>query len=70
MLENTKMNINATELIEDKQLSYRSIYSLNLVELETLKAYMKTYQKTEFIWRFKLPVNDFNLFNKKSYKIL
>lgn len=37
------------ELVEGKQPLYDLIYTLNLVELETLKVYIKTYLKTGFI---------------------
>ncbi len=35
------------------------------MELETLKAYIKTHLKTRFIWPFKFPVGAFILFDKK-----
>lgn len=47
--KNTGMNKYAIKLIEGKQPLYSLIYSLELVELETLKTYIKTYQKTGFI---------------------
>ena len=37
LLENTDMNENVIELIEGKRQSYEPIYTLSLVELETLK---------------------------------
>lgn len=37
------------KLIKEKQLFYEPIYTLNLVKLETLKIYLKTYLKTGFI---------------------
>ena len=39
LLENTSINEHIIELIESKQLLYKSFYSLRLVELETLKIY-------------------------------
>lgn len=52
-----KMNINeyAIELEEGKQPSYRPIYNLGLVELKTLKIYIKTHLKTRFIPLSKSP---------------
>ena len=47
--EHTKININSINLEEGKQPSYGLIYSSELVELETLKIYIETYLKTEFI---------------------
>lgn len=49
-LENTIINKVATKLVNDKQPLYRSIYALSLLELEVLKAYIKTYLETRFIW--------------------
>lgn len=47
--ENININEHAIELEEGKQLSYELIYSLNPVELETLKTYIKTHLKIGFI---------------------
>lgn len=63
--ENTGMNEYVIELVESKQPSYRPIYSLSLVELETLKTYIKTYLKTEFICPFKSPAGAPIIFDKK-----
>lgn len=49
-----------------KQLSYRLIYSMQLVELETLKMYIKTHLKTGFIQPFKSPAGELIPFDKKS----
>lgn len=43
LLKNTDMNDYAIKLMKDKQLPYRPIYALILVELETLKTYIKIY---------------------------
>ena len=43
------MNEHAIKLEEGKQLSFRSFYSLGLVELETLKIYIKTNLANGFI---------------------
>lgn len=37
------------KLVDRKQLPYESIYTFNLVELETLKAYITTHLKTRLI---------------------
>ena len=47
--ENTEINTHTIELEESKQLPYGLIYSLGLVELKTLKTYMKTHLKTGFV---------------------
>lgn len=60
------MNEYTIKLIDGKQLPYRPIYTYSLVELETLKVYIKTYLETRFIQTFKSPVNASILFNKKS----
>lgn len=43
LIENTGINEYAIELIDGKQFSYGSIYALSLVELESLKAYIKIH---------------------------
>lgn len=63
--KNTYINKYAIELMEDKQLLYSLIYTLNLVELETLKTYIKTHLKTGFIWSSKSPASMFICFDKK-----
>ena len=63
--ENTGMNEHAIKLIEEKQLSYGPIYALSLVELETLKVYIKTHLKTGFIQPSKSPTGASIIFNKK-----
>ena len=47
--ENTGTNEYVIKLVEGKQPSYGPIYSLELVELETLKTDIETYLKTRFI---------------------
>ncbi len=63
--ENTYINKYAIELIEEKQLPYGPIYTLNPVELETLKAYIKTHLKTGFIQQSKSPSDTSILFDNK-----
>lgn len=47
--KNTRINKYVIELEKDKQPLYRPIYSLGLVELETLKTYIETYRNIAFI---------------------
>ncbi len=49
LLKNNSMNEQIMKLVEDKQLSYRSIYNLKPIELETFKIFIETYLKTRFI---------------------
>ena len=63
--EQTKLNEYAIELEDGKQPPYRQIYSLKLVELETLKTYIKTHLKIGFILPSKSPTSALILFNKK-----
>ena len=64
--KNFDINEYTIELIKGKQLPYDPIYSLGLVELETLKAYIETYLKTGFIWPNKSPAGTPIFFDKKS----
>lgn len=57
------MNKYVIILIEDKQLSYKPIYSLKLVVLKTLKTYIKTHLKTEFIQLLKSLISASIFFN-------
>lgn len=43
---------------------YKPIYSLGLIELKTLKAYIKTYLKTGFICLFKSLIDASIFINK------
>lgn len=52
LLEYTKINTHAINLEEGKQLLYSFIYSLKLVELETLKSYIKINLANDFIRPF------------------
>ncbi len=65
LFENIKINEHVIELIDGKQPPYRPIYTLSPVELETLKAYIKTHLRTEFIRPFKFPAGAPILFDKK-----
>lgn len=45
LLRNTNINKYAIELIKEKQLLYKSLYILSLVELEILKIYIETHER-------------------------
>lgn len=47
--EQTNLNEYYIKMESDEQPSYKPIYNLRLVELKTLKAYIKTHLKTGFI---------------------
>ncbi len=59
------MNEHTIKLIEGKQPPYRPIYALSPVELETLKTYIETHLKTEFIRPSKSPAGAPILFDQK-----
>ena len=63
--ERTELNEHAIDLEDGKQPLYRLIYSLDLVELETLKTYIETHLKTGFIRPSKSPAGAPILFDKK-----
>ena len=63
--ECTELNEHAIDLEDDKQPPYGPIYSLGLVELETLKTYIETHLKTGFIWPSKFLVGAPIFFDKK-----
>ena len=63
--EHTGINDYTIELVDDQQPPYGPIYSLGPVELETLKTYIETKLKNDFIRLFKSPVGAPILFDKK-----
>ena len=63
--KNTGMNKNAIELEKGKQQPFGLIYSLEPVELETLKTYIKINLANGFIRPSKFPAGAFILFDKK-----
>ena len=65
LLENTGINKYAIELEKGKQLAFGPIYSLEPIELETLKTYIKTNPANGFIRPSKFPAGAPILFNKK-----
>ena len=57
-----EMSQHAIELQAGQQPSYRPIHSLGLVELKTLKTYIKTNLANGFIWSSKSPAGAFIFF--------
>ena len=53
LLEITDLNQYAIKLQKDSQLSYRLIYSLDPIELKTLKTYIEINLDNSFIWPLK-----------------
>ena len=66
--KNIRINDYTINLEENKQLPFGSIYSLGLIEFETLKTYIKTNLANSFIQSFKSPAKALILFDKKSDK--
>lgn len=65
LLKNNRINNYAIELIKGKRSPYRPIHSLDLAELEMLKAYIETHLKTRFIQLSKPTVSILIFFYKK-----
>ncbi len=63
--EQTGINDHAIELVDDRQPPYGPIYSLEPMELETLKAYIENNLARGFIRPFKSPAGALILFDKK-----
>ena len=66
LLEHTGINNHLIDLIDDKQPPYGPIYSLGLVELETLKTYIETNLANGFIRPSKSPAGAPILFIRKK----
>ena len=64
--KNTGINDYAIKLVEGQQSPYKPIYSLEAVELETLKAYIETNLANGFIIPSKSPTGALILFDRKS----
>ena len=64
--EQIGINDQSINLLYDKQLRYGPIYSLGLVELETLKIYIKANLASGFIKLSKSPIDALILFTGKS----
>ena len=65
LLKYIKINDHAIKLKKDKQLFFGSIKNLELVELGTLKTYIKINLTNNFIQSFKFSVKVFNFFDWK-----
>ena len=65
LLEYTKINNYDIDLKKGKQLLFGSIYSLRLIELKTLKTYIKTNLVNYFIQTFKFFTRAFIFFDQK-----
>lgn len=63
LLKYFKINNHVIKLKKSKQLFFGPIYNLELVELETLKIYIKTNLANNFIWPFNPFVGAFTLFD-------
>ncbi len=70
LFKHTKINNHAIKLVDDWQPPYGLIYSLDLVELKTLKVYIKNNLTNDVIKPSKSPIEALILFNKKPYKSL
>ena len=66
------MDINnlTIELVNNQEFFYSPIYSLNLVEWETLKIYIENNLGNSFIKPFKSPVEALIFFNKTPNRSL
>ena len=64
--EHIKINDHAIELVDNQQPPYSPIYNLESMELETLKAYIKTNLANGFIRPSKSPAGASILFDRKS----
>ena len=63
--KNSEMNKYTIKLLKARQLIYKLIYSLSLVELEILKSSIKTHPKTGFIQLSNSRANAPIFFDKK-----
>ncbi len=66
LLEHTRIDDHAIELVDDRQPPYSPIYSLRPMELEIIKAYIKNNLANSFIKPSKSSPRAPILFNKKS----
>lgn len=57
-----KLNQHTIKLQDAKQLFYKQIYSIGLVELKILKTYIETNLFNSFIWSFKSSAGTFIFF--------
>ena len=66
LLEHNRINDHSIDLLDNKQLFYDPIYTLGLVELKTLKIYIKANKASSFIKLFKFFTNVLILFTQKK----
>lgn len=66
--KHNKINNHTITLEKNKQPLFNLIYSLQLIELETLKIYIKTNLANNLIWPLKSLTKTFILFNQKLNK--
>ena len=66
LLEHTGINDHSNNLLDNKQPSYGPIYSLRLVELETLKTYIRANLANGFIRSSKSPIGTLILLIQKK----
>ena len=64
-MEHTRINDHTINLIKGQQPSYKLIYNLGPIKLETLKIYIKSNLANSFIIPFKSPASALILFVKK-----
>ena len=65
-MEHTGINDHSIDLLDNKQPPYSPIYSLESVELETLKIYIEANLASSFIRPFKSPTSASILFVQKK----
>ncbi len=65
LLEHTRINNHAIKFVNDWQPPYGFIYSLESMELETLKTYIENNLVNDFSKSSKFPVRALIIFNKK-----
>ncbi len=65
LFKQTGINNYTIKLVDDWQSPYSLIYKLGLIELKTLKTYIKNNLTNSFIKPFKYPATAFILFDKK-----
>ena len=70
LFEYIGINNHTIELLNNQKPPYGYIYSLEPVELETLKAYIKTNLANGFIRPFNLPADTLILFDRKPDRFL
>ena len=65
LLEHIKINDHIIKLEKNKQLRFRLIYNLKLVELKIIKTYIKINLANDLIQLFKSPIQILIFFGKK-----